>query len=300
MTSMHANDHAWFRRHLPDHLLDLLVDEDRERFEAHARRCGPCARLLSSARRARDDWWDGAGHPPVGVLLAWDEAAAGPVHDAVREHLGHCESCREDVAELLGPEVAARIAPAPASPARRARRGEDQPWRHLTAVAAVLAVVTATVVLWPRAVQHAPAPEAGPAPGLLADAPAGDPTDAPAPAAEPPAARAAGPVTILSAERGAQAAATTLRLAAGVASVALTLPALFVDDDASLEVELRDAAGALVHRQVLAAGPALRPGGVVLPASELASGAYVLHVRWTEAGGGESARAYALDVRVSR
>jgi len=107
-------------------------------------------------------------------------------------------------------------------------------------------------------------------------------------------------VNLVAPERGAAAEATEIRLEPGVERVSLTLPVLSVPDDAMLEVELRDAAGALVSRQVLSAERALRPGGVELAAEGLGEGSYVLAIRWIDPATGENSREFPLDVRLSR
>lgn len=296
------SEHEWFRRHLPDHLLELLVEGERRRFEEHARRCAPCARLLASALGARVDWWDGAGHPPVGVLLGWNASARNDrMQEAVRAHVAACEDCRHDLEDLFGEAVASRIALAPVplpSPRRRPRPAIQ--WGGIAAAVATVVAVAAIVVVWPRLTERgqAPVPADAPATGSAPAPRGGTAPPAPAPAETP--GRVAEAVALVATERGAAAGTTEVRIEPGVTRVPLTLPVLFVPDGAMLEVELHDAGGTLVMRQVLAAERALRPGGVELAAADLAGGAYVLTVRWIDPAMGETSREYPLDVRTSR
>lgn len=295
------DEHEWFRAHLPDQLLDLLVDGERRRFEAHAHHCATCARLLTSALGARTDWWDGAGHPPVGVLLDWDASARGDrTHEAVRAHVAACEDCRRDLGDLRGEALLSEIALAPVAPAQRpARRRSGMPWGGLAAAAATVVAVTAIALVWPRGADREPAP--APPVATPPAAPAGQPAEAsspPAQAASP--ARTAEPVTLIAPERGVAAEATEIRLEPGVERVPLTLPMFAVPDDVMLEVDLRDAAGTLVSRQLLAAERALRSGGVELAAGGLREGSYLLTIRWIDPATGENSREFPLDVRLSR
>jgi hypothetical protein len=298
------NEHEWFRRHLPDHLLELLVEDDRKRFEAHARRCATCARVLTSALGARADWWDGAGHPPVGLLLDWNASEREDrTHEAVRSHLAACEECRRDLGDLRGEAMLSQVALAPV--ALRTPRPRDRvsfPWGGLAAAAATLVAVAAILTVWPRGERPAPVPPPAQAPATTAAPAMPEPFAAPAtPAApEPAPGRAAEPVTLVSTDRGGERGATEIVLEPGVVRVPLTLPMLSAPDDSMLEVELRDAADALVSRQLLAAGRALRPGGVELAAEGLAAGRYRLTVRWIDPVAGETSRVFALDVRLSR
>lgn len=300
------NEHEWFRRHLPDQLLELLVEGEQRRFDAHARRCAPCARLLAGALGAKADWWDGAGHPPVGVLLAWDPAArAEPQRDPVRSHLEHCEDCVRDLEDLRGAAVAAAIVPAPAvapQPLARSPRRILPSWGRLVGAAGVLVAASAAALLWPRAAGHAPRPADGPVAGLREAPPTtqAEPSRPPSPTSAPAEGRAAATVDLGAADRGAGAGPVEIRIEPGDARVPLTLPALPVDDEAMLVVELRDAAGRLLQRQVLVAGRALQPGGVVLPAAELAAGPHVLVVRFVDPATGETSREIPLVVRISR
>jgi hypothetical protein len=301
MSGTMEDEHGWFRRHLPDHLLDLLVEADRARFLEHARACTACADRLSGARDARPDWWDGAGHPPVGMLLAWDASGrSGPADEALRLHVVSCESCRRDLEDLHGPAAlraltlapVPRLAAAPSGPAWLARSGAVR-------AAAVVAVVAAVALVWNRAVDRAPVP----APARPAAREGTLPPAAPGPSPAPPAAAAAksaGPVTILAPDRGGDVPVTRLPLEPGVALVTLTLPALDVPAEGTLIVELRRAGGATISRQQLVARNALRPGGVRLATAGLAPGVYVLHVGWNDPLAGESSRDYPLDVRASR
>lgn len=308
MTRMIANEHDWFRRHLPDHLLDLLADGDRRRFDAHARGCATCARVLARAEGARPDWWDGAGHPPVALLLEWDASpGGGATREAVRAHLAHCEDCRRDLEELRGPGAASSVALAPVPGAARERPSApaSRPrWHGPGALAAALAAVLVLVLAWPRATGRgrAPAPAGGesPATGRAAEPGTDAPPAPPAPAPSPARSAVAEPVALAAAERGGPAAVTVVDLAPGVEHVPLTLPALAAPDGVMMEITLRDSAGAPVVHQVLAADRALRPGGVVLPAERLATGRYALSVRWVDPVSGETSRRYPLDVRVSR
>jgi hypothetical protein len=303
---MPDNEHTWFRRHLPDHLLDLLVDRDRERFEAHARSCAPCARLLASALGTRADWWDGAGHPPVEVLLHWDVASRGErTHDAVRAHVTTCESCRTDLEDLHGKAVASELALAPVPPRgeREARPHRSAPARVLAVAAGLLAVAAAVYVLDRPAGRETPrshrATGLPPAASTATPGPAG-PTAAPPAAAPSRPVVSAEPVEIPATRRGDAAGATRIDVAPGVTRVPLTLPALDVPEGATLSLELRRPDGELAWRQELPAGRALRRGGVVLPAADLATGIHVLRVSWTDSGLGISAREFSLDVRTSR
>lgn len=297
------SDHDWFRRRLPDHLLDLLPDGDRQRFEAHARHCPGCAKLLASALGARSDWWDGAGHPSVGVLLDWDPAVRGEAtHDAVRSHLAACEDCRRDVAELRGESLLSEVALAPvrSAPAPVRRRPAVR-WGGLAAVAATLAAVATVLWVRPRDTVRAPEPpnaDARVAPAAPASPPPPPVASSPSPAAAP--VPVAAPVTLVAAGRGSTPRPTEVPIPPGAAHVSLTLPALATPDGVVLEIELRDAAGTVVSRQWLPAERALRPGGVELAAAGLADGEYVLEVRWIDPVTGEESREFALDVRVSR
>ncbi len=297
------HEHEWFRRHLPDHLLDLLVEGEQKRFDSHARRCATCARLLARALGARPDWWDDAGHAPVAVLLEWDPAARGePTHEAVRAHLAHCEDCRRDLEELRGAGVAGQVEPAPTVSSRPSPAAAHRApaWRGLVAAGGTAAAVVAAVLLWPRPTLHAPAPPASSPVTPLTGAPSAGPApDAPRnPVPEP--GRTAEPVALATSDRGAAAAMTEIRIAPGVTIVPLTLPALPIADEAMLVAELRDHAGALVHRQVLVARRALMRGGVELPAEDLGEGRYTLTVRYVDPALGESLREFTLDVRISR
>jgi len=298
------NEHEWFRRHLPDHLLELLVDDDHKRFEAHARRCATCARVLTSALGARADWWDGAGHPPVGLLLDWNASEREDrTHEAVRSHLAACEDCRRDLGDLRGEAMLSQVALAPvALPTPRPARHASFAWGGLAAAAATLVAVAAILTVWPHGERPAPAPPPAQSPATTTASGAPAPSAAPATpdAPEPAPGRAAEAVTLASADRGGVGGATEIVLRPGVVQVPLTLPLLPAPDDTMLEVELRDAAGALVSRQVLVAERALRPGGVELPADGLAAGAYVLTVRWIDPAVGETSREFPLDVRLSR
>ena len=102
----HDDDHARFRSQLADHLLDLLDEQENAVLESHARHCPDCGRLLAAARRERADWWEGTGHPPVGLL------AAEPLDERVRLHVSGCADCRDEVALLSG----AVVDPAPGRP----------------------------------------------------------------------------------------------------------------------------------------------------------------------------------------
>lgn len=295
------NEHEWFRRHLPDHLLELLVEDDRTRFESHARRCATCARVLTSALGARADWWDGAGHPPVALLLHWDDSAREDrTHAAVRSHLANCEDCRRDLGDLRGEALLSEVALAPvALRAPRPQRPLSFQWGGLAAAAATLVAGAGILAVWPRAERPAPVPTPAPATSAAPGAPAPVVTPAvPAPAPAP--GWAAEPVTLVSVDRGGAGGATEIQLRLGVARLRLTLPMLPAPDDAMLELELRDAGGALVSRQVLAAEKALRPGGVELPAEGLVAGVYALTVRWIDPVAGETSREFPLDVRLSR
>lgn len=299
MNVLPESDHTWFRRRLADHLLDLLVEDERERFDTHARGCASCARVLASAQGARADWWDGAGHPPVGVLLKWNTKVRGDrVQELAHAHVARCESCRQDVEDLLG------------APAAIPRTLAAVPrWRSMPvlsrglAMAAGLVAVAAVTLLLTRGGEAPPA-----APGSALAPPAasggiGAPSSGSGAASSttPPAAgRTAAPVTLASAERGGETGLTLLRIERGVTQVPLTLPALFIADGTPMTIELRDVAGALVSRQSLPSDRALRPGGVLLPVAGLTDGAYRLVVRWTDMTLGETTREFALDVRTSR
>jgi hypothetical protein len=298
VTPIVGTDHQWFRRNLPDHLLDLLEGADRERFDAHARTCADCAKLLASATGARADWWDGAGHPPVDALLGWDaDGTPARTREQVRAHLAGCESCRSDLRDLRGAEAlsALSLAAVPASPhaARPARRT----W--LPALGGAGAVAAA-VTLW---VASQPARQTVPLPHVPASPPSAA-VPVPTVEAAPPPARAPGevaePIEIRAAERGAETLATPVVIEPGQRRVRLTLPALAVPEDAPLTIEVRGPDGALALRQMLPAGRALRRGGVELPASALVAGPHALRVSWTDPVTGESSREYALDVRTSR
>jgi len=290
------NDHEWFRGRLPDHLLDLLEEGERRRFEAHARRCPGCARLLASALGARADWWDGAGHTPVGVLLDWNPSARGePIHEAVRAHLAACEDCRRDLSDLRGEPLLSEVAPDTVRPTPAPARRPAFRWGSMAAAAATLVAVTAILVVRPRDSEREPGPPRADRPAAPApwhEAPVPEPATVPDLAAEP--------VEIAAAERGQPGRTTVIRLRPGIARVPLTLPALAAPDGVVLEIELRDAAGATVTRQWLAAERALRPGGVELAAANLAEGTYVLAVRWIDPLTGEDSREFTLDVRSSR
>jgi hypothetical protein len=301
MTPFSDSDHTWFRRRLPDHLLDLLVEDERERFEKHARACAPCGRVLASAQGARADWWDGAGHPPVGVLLKWNSKAGGDrVLELAHTHVAHCESCRQDLEDLLGvPAADTRVHAL--TPVRR--------WRFVPAlsrglaVAAGLVAVAAVTLLLTRGGEAPPAaPGQVPAPPETSGAmgASSSRSGAPSTPTRPSAGRTGAPVKLVSADRGEPTAPTRLRIEPGVTQVPLTLPALFVPDGTPIAIELHDAAGALVSLQVLPSERALRPGGVLLPVRGLAAGAYRLVVRWTDTAIGETTREFALDVRNSR
>lgn len=299
MNAIPDSDHTWFRRHLPDHLLDLLAEDARERFDRHARECSPCARVLARAQVARSDWWDGAGHPPVDVLLKWD---SNPRGDRVRElahaHVASCESCRQDLEDLLGTPAAisSAITPLP-------RRRVFPALSRGLAMAAGLVAVAAVTLLLTRGGEAPPAVPGPPATSPPATGAMGAPpstSGAPSPPTTPAAGRTAAPVTLASAERGAEHGPTRLRIEEGVTQVPLTLPAFFIPDGTPVSIELRNAAGAIVSRQELPAERALRPGGVLLPVEGLADGAYRLVVRWTDTAIGETTREFALDVRTSR
>jgi hypothetical protein len=303
MSRRPESDHDWFRRRLPDHLLDLLPDGDRRRFEAHARRCPGCAKLLASALGARADWWDGAGHPPVGVLLDWDPSARGEAtHDAVRSHLSACEDCRRDVADLRGEALLSEVALAPVrSMPAPARRRPAIRWGGLAAVAATFAAVATVLWVRPRDTARAPEPPTAGAPAVpvTPSTPSPQAEVSPPPPAAAPGLEAA-PVTLVAVERGSSARPTRVSIPPGAARVSLTLPALATPDGVVLEIVLRDAAGTAVSRQWLPAERALRAGGVELEAAGLAEGAYVLAVRWIDPVTGEESREFALDVRLSR
>lgn len=283
------SDHTWFRQRLPDHLLDLLAEDEAERFEQHANGCAPCARVLASARGARADWWDGAGHPPAGVLLQWNAKVRGDrVQELAHAHVAHCESCRQDLEDLLGIPAARVLTLAPAP------RWRSMPVlsRGLAVAAGLVAVAAVTLFL----TDGGEAPPAAPGSASSPPAATGGATS-PSP---PAAGKSSAPVTLASAERGQESGPTLLLIEAGVTHVPLTLPALFVPDGTPISFELRDAAGVIVSRQELSSELALRPGGVLLPVGGLTDGVCRLVVRWTDADLGETTREFALDVRTSR
>jgi hypothetical protein len=310
MNAKTGNEHDWFRRRLPDYLLDLLDEGARARFDAHARACPACAKLLGSALGERADWWDGAGHLPVGTLMAWDvDAPSVGANAAVREHLASCESCRRDLEDLRGPEAVRALVTMPAA-ARRAVVPFPSRWMPAAISAATAAAAAFVMVMWvadrpaPRHEPQVVPPTSVPAvpstgSGAQPTAPAmGAPTRAIAPG--PAASAEPEPVEVRAPERGAAAEPTTVDVPAGAARVRLTLPALPVPEQAQLTIELLGPDGALLFRQVLTAELALRRGGVALPAAHLAAGPHRLRVTWTDSVTGESAREYALDVRTSR
>lgn len=297
MSRFTEREHAWFRGRLPDHLLDLLAGDERARFDAHARACAACARLLQSAQGAKADWWDGAGHVPVGALLAWDPGAPDSRRQAlVRAHLASCESCRRDLADLRGDgALAVLAAPAASAPVRRAPRPRTHWVPAFGSAAAVVAVLVAVWVLGHPGERVAPAAPGGAPPATHVPPATETPRAAAAPAAPeaPPA-----DVVIAATRRGADEPPQAVTLPAGAAHVRFTLPALDVADEAPLTVELLGPDGTPYARRVLAAARALRPGGVELPAPP--AGACILRVRWLDAGNGEATRTYSLEIRVAR
>lgn len=281
-----GGEHAWFRAHLANHLLDLLPDADRERFARHAGDCAACAKFLAAARAMHADWWDGAGHIPVEVLHqlrgSLPPAPSGSL-ELARRHLSACESCRSDLAVLNG-EVAHSEAGLPGSPGPRERRGLPHTWRGWgwSLAGAAGAIVTAGALLLIRT----GGPGSGAIAPRLAPPPVAPVESAPTPAASAPAsevagtvpAAVAGPFAVLAAERSAATGQTSITIPASASIVALTLPALYLSDEIVLSIELRTSDGAVVFQRHLAAARALRPGGLRLPTAGLASGRYVLHV----------------------
>lgn len=306
MNELSGTEHAWFRRQLPDRLLDLLDERDLARFEAHARGCETCAELLLAARHAHADWWDGAGHPSVEALMNWTPGAGGPgSHDVVREHLSHCESCRGDLAELRGPGILDAIAvvgtvvPLPLPPPLPIRRVSWVP-RFAGAVGLAAALAAVWFVNRPASLGTSPASSAhGTQP------PAAAPPQSPGAVERAPAPKArpvvqGEPIDIVAPERGVPATSTPVAIAPGVTVVRLTLPALPVSESASLRLELLGPDGSVVWAHALAAGLALRRGGVMVPAERFVTGPHVLRVTWKDPAQGDSARQYALDVRTSQ
>lgn len=296
-------DHTWFRRRLPDHLLDLLVEDERERFEQHARACEPCARLLTSAKEARADWWDGTGHPPVGVLLKWTPKVRGDrVQELAHAHIAHCESCRQDVGDLLGIPTPRVPKPAPVP----LWRSIPVLSRGLAMAAGLVAVAAVTHVIMQRNDTRTSAPDSikVPSPSSTSATIGGTTSSDSGPTsststAHPTAGRTAAPVTLLSPDRGADAARTLVRVVSGFTQVPLTLPMLDVPDRTRMRIELLDDAGVSVWKQDLASEQALRTGGVMLPVKGLAAGSYQLVVRWTDTALRKMKREFALDVRTS-
>lgn len=294
MSRFTEREHAWFRGRLPDHLLDLLVGDERARFDAHARACAACARLLQSAQGAKADWWDGAGHVPVGILLAWDAQAAGARESLVRAHLEHCESCRRDLADLRGDAALAALA-APAV-VRRAPRPRLQWVPVFGGATAVVAALAAFWVLGQPGRRPVPAAPRASAPPVAVAPPVAD-TPPPGPPAVPAEAPPAD-VVIAAATRGEDAPPQVVTLPAGATRVRFTLPALDVADDVPLTIELLGPDRAPLARRVLVAAHALRPGGVELPAPP--AGACALQVRWLDTLDGAATRTYPLEVRTTR
>ena len=310
MNTITGNEHDWFRRRLPDYLLEVLAEDERASFDTHARACPACAKLLGRALGARTDWWDGAGHPSVGALMTWNaDASRVGAHDVVREHLATCESCRSDLEDLRGPEMLRTLAP---KAVEAQRKVVPFPPRWVTAAIGTAAAAAAAfvMVMWvgdrpiPRhgspVVPPTSVPAAPPSGSEAALQPPATGTQPRATAPSPTASAEPEPIEVRAPERGAASEATTFEVPSGAAHVRLTLPALPVPEHAQLTIELLGPDGALLSRQVLPAEQALRRGGVALPASALFAGPHRLRVTWTDSVTGDSSREYALDVRTSR
>ncbi|MCC6650923.1 MAG: hypothetical protein IT348_07230 [Candidatus Eisenbacteria bacterium] len=290
----HDDDHARFRSQLADHLLDLLDEQENAVLESHARHCPDCGRLLAAARRERADWWEGTGHPPVGLL------AAEPLDERVRLHVSGCADCRDEVALLSG----AVVDPAPAPPflplqaptVRRSAHGRI--WVTAGSVAAVLAMILVARQQSAQRDVPSPAPLAGSTQpdAVVPQAPPAPPLGAGESVAAPPLAARMEPIAIADATRGESSPATAVSIPAGVTEVPLTLPALFLPEGVGVVVELRRVNGDVLARQELPAARAQARGGVRFEAGRFSDGPLVLRVAWLDGVSGAEAREYSLNV----
>lgn len=284
---MLATDHDWFRAALADHLLDLLVAEDEARFKAHALECEPCGAKLALALMRRDDWWDGAGHLPEGVLLGLADGTTelpADVRTLVDAHLAGCAGCRDDFALMQGDSVL---------DAGRVREGEctgqaghagQWRWGFFGALAGAAAAAAFMIVALPRTPQPDSTPKAVVAPAPTAPAPL----------------LLASPVQLnIPSSPRAGGAADTLAIEASAKQplVALSFPPLLLASDPICDVTIVDAQGHTVGRTEAPASQLQRAGGVVLDVRAMPPGIYLLRVRWQERGV-SSARAYPVRVKV--
>ncbi len=271
-------EHAWFREHLADFLLDLMDGQEAERLRSHASTCAECGPLLVLARAERLDGWLSADHPSPATLVRWHrDAAAVDREEAriIREHLEECGSCRADLAELAGAR-AVRAVPGAATPARPAVAGRRSAARDrmLGALGGALATAAAVLIVWPR-------PQAVPADGAAAPPPVASravvPED-PAPAFH----AQSSPVQVSSRHRG-ESDTTRVVLDPGAPFVPLRIPTLFVPDSTPLAIELLDAAGQVAARMTMPARLA-QDVGALLDTRGVTPGVHSLRVSWRAAG----------------
>ncbi len=296
MNETFPDAHARVSALLGDYLLDLLDAPESALVESHARECAACGKLLAMARARRADWWEGTGHATVRLLsvyAATPEALSTSERELVARHLERCEECREDLDALAS--GAASPVHAEEDPKAAVSRPHGLVWAFAGGLAAVLLVF---VFMNPS---RAPEPGVAVQPEVRQPSgsdtpPAGAPTASVAPEAAPLAV-AMPPVALEGASRGtAPSSAARVEIPAGATDVPFTLPALFLDEGATLVIELHGPRDEVLFRDEIAAARALASAGVRIPVSRFREGALVLRVAWLDSMAGAEAREYALDV----
>ena len=297
------DEHDWFRARLDAYALDLLDEDERPRFLEHARVCERCAAAMK-AHRENAPVGGPDSHIPPHIIARWDRASrrlTGLPRQLVREHLEHCDACRQELqalgfASTLARELeAAEGEPADSEPVAAALPLEQPTrtivfvkrpvpsawdrWRGWTiggVAGAALASVAAFIVLpYLNRKSVVTPPPAAQIPGAPHDLGGRYMMDAIPPATALP-----------STLRGGSESETTILIGPGHRFVPLSLPDLYLPDSTTLRVTLRDAQGVVRMEErlrygELSAGRTLLLGDAQAP---FAPGSYTLEL--APAGGG--------------
>ena len=278
------DDHTRFDAGLTDDLLDLLSEDERERFHAHARGCERCTRRLAIALAAREDWWFEQGHIPESGLVAIaedEDAFAGETRDLIEAHVAECATCREELAILRAGEPtqgALRRGPRPV-PVRTARPSPLR-WGLFGAIAGA-----AAACLFFLSAPPPPPPVLPPVPQAASSSRAAAPS-------------LSVPVRVILASptrSGAGAETTLVHLAPGSNDFSIVLPVLLLPDSTQCRLRLFDADGSIVSEAQSPAARLFAATGVNLHlAGQQVPHLWTLVLSWRETPTVEHERRYVL------